>query len=308
MIRLPCAAVGMLLFVVVAVSMLLAQRPVPSSWDKPDKLFKLQDDKINESSGLTLATQTKAARWLWTHNDGNHAAELFLINDSGETLSRLELSDLHVTDSEDLSSFDWQGTRYLLLADTGDNDLARKTLQFIVIKQPNLDRERFKKKLKLDDDSDAWTVTFQFEDGPRNCEAIAVDVQQQVVLLINKERHSACSVYQLPLADVLNRDSKLLTAKKLTELKLPTILGMAIRPDGGQLVALGREQLFVFDRQQDSQSKGWEPWLNAFQRGPATVNKPEQKQAEAVTYDTDGRSLLLSSEGVNEPIWRIPAK
>jgi hypothetical protein len=36
------------------------------------------------------------------------------------------------------------------------------------------------------------------------------------------------------------------------------------------------------------------------------VSIPGQKQGEGITFSADGRSLLLSSEGVGEPLWQMP--
>jgi hypothetical protein len=36
------------------------------------------------------------------------------------------------------------------------------------------------------------------------------------------------------------------------------------------------------------------------------VSIPSQKQGEGITFTADGRSLLVSSEGANQPLWKVP--
>jgi hypothetical protein len=38
----------------------------------------------------------------------------------------------------------------------------------------------------------------------------------------------------------------------------------------------------------------------------ADVSTPNQKQGEGITFTADGRSLLLSSEGKDQPLWQVP--
>ena len=36
------------------------------------------------------------------------------------------------------------------------------------------------------------------------------------------------------------------------------------------------------------------------------VSIPSQKQGEGITFTADGRSLLVSSEGKDQPLWQVP--
>jgi hypothetical protein len=38
----------------------------------------------------------------------------------------------------------------------------------------------------------------------------------------------------------------------------------------------------------------------------ADVSIPSQKQGEGITFTADGRSLLVSSEGTDQPLWQVP--
>ena len=104
-----------------------------------------------------------------------------------------------VWDWEDMAAFRRDGKSYLLIGDIGDNKANRET-----IKQPL--------KLLLVQEPDAGslpagettlpierTIQFRYEDGPHDCEALAVDAKRNVALLLTKELDTECSLYEVPL-------------------------------------------------------------------------------------------------------------
>ncbi len=83
------------------------------------------------------------------------------------------------------------GKHYLLVADTGDNAGKRKDIVLHVFEEPaRLDGGELKP---------AWTIRARWPDGPRDCEAVAVDAAAGQVLLVSKKRNPP-DLFALPLA------------------------------------------------------------------------------------------------------------
>ena len=76
-------------------------------------------------------------------------------------------------------------------------------------------------------------------------------------------------------------------------------IGGYLSPDGRHLVLLSGLHASLYTRQED------EPWSTALQRLPQRIALPVIKQAEAIAYSRDGKSLYLTSEGDQSPLWEL---
>ena len=134
--------------------------------------------QLGEISGLAASHAHDGV--LWAINDGGNPARLYAISRRGRLLARYEVEGADNQDWEDLASFELDGRRYLLLADTGDNGGRRRGFSLHVFEEP---AELANGRLKP-----AWTIRARWPDGPRDCEAVAVDAAAGKVLLISKKR------------------------------------------------------------------------------------------------------------------------
>src|SRR5687767_11196944 len=96
--------------------------------DKPEKLSKttirlgrIQSPEIAESSGVAASFQHTNV--FWTHNDGKKGPKLFAITRTGEVLGS-HIIGVKLHDWEDVAV---TADGKLFIADTGNNDLKRKT-------------------------------------------------------------------------------------------------------------------------------------------------------------------------------------
>jgi hypothetical protein len=151
---------------------------------------ELQDGKIKEASGL--AASRRSANILWTHNDSGSKAQLYALDLSGKSLARARIKDAKNVDWEDIASFVLDETAYLLVADVGDNDSKRKQVTLYVVAEPDL-ASGTDIELPL-----AWRIDFTYPRGPRDVEAVAVDSENEQVLLLTK-RTVPAELYSLPL-------------------------------------------------------------------------------------------------------------
>jgi hypothetical protein len=197
----------------------------------------------------------------------------------------------------------------LLIPDTGDNGGMRRTLQLHVVPEPDLvDGAQVRP---------AWSIAFRWPDGPRDCEAVAVDVGAGEVLLISKKRNPH-ELFSLPLRP----SAGLQTATRIALLAPPANLsnntaddsadarGRALgrhataadlSPDGRTLAVLTYDRLLLYPR------KSGEAWANAVTRAPRTIALPWLQQAEAVAWLPDGKGLLATGEFSPAPLVYLPA-
>ena len=245
-----------------------------------------------EISGL--ASSRSNAGVLWAVNDGGDGAVLYALDVKGDELGRVRILKAVNYDWEDTASFVLSGTAYLLIADVGDNFSRRKFCTIYVVKEPVVDRSTsgFRKTATI-----AWQIRYQYEDGPRDCEAVAVDVVNRRILLISK-RNIPVVLYELPLEP--EQPGTEHTARRLTSisnLRLPT--GMDLSPDQSAAVVLNYRRSYLYER------RDGESWEQALARAPQAVEFPSLKQQEAVCFSADGKAIYITSEGIPAPLLRI---
>jgi hypothetical protein len=272
------------------------------------------DPALEELSGL--AGSLRRDDLLWAVNDGGSEARLFAFSVDGHRLGSARIQGASIEDSEDLAAFELDGLPYLLIADVGDNFSWRKSVTLHVVEEPRLDDEGLAEDAEL---PIVWTTRFRYEDGPRDCEAVAVDAARGQVLLLSK-REVPAALYRLPLSspDAAPPTGELPVARRLTELTnipQPTAIdleedrerghyrsyptSMDIAPDGSAAVVLTLKRAYRFAR------RPGESWADAFTREPQTIPIPPVYQLEALTFARHGRSLFISPEKRPAPIFRL---
>ncbi len=276
------------------VGQLLADPP-KGRYANPKKLSVLQDTQINESSGIAASHHHSGA--FWTHNDSGDKPRLFLIDSKGNTLAMCGLSGAVARDWEDMCSFFKGGKSYLLVGDVGDNGSRRPSVTLYLIEEPKRYIGANGQPIRL---PLVASLTFTYEDGPRDCESLAVDTSSGKIILVEKRTGTGSGVYELPLFS--KTPDKTVVAKRIGTVHIPMATAMDISPDGRHLVVATYLIGFEYKRQAN------ENWAAAMGRDPIPVVLPQRKQGEAICYDHDGGSLYLTSEGVKQPLWKIQQK
>ncbi|BCT91291.1 hypothetical protein LYSHEL_03150 [Lysobacter helvus] len=268
----------------------------------------LLDGTLDETSGLAASGRFKDTFWLL--QDGGNPAQLHAVSRRGTRKATVTISGVHNTDWEDLAAFAWEGKRYLLIADTGDNGGLRRSLQLHVVPEP--DRLVDGATLKP-----AWSIAFKWPDGPRDCEAVTVDAATGTVLLVSKKRNPP-ELFALPLRPgrglVVARRIALLTpppaapdGPKATDAdKRRTALGRQVTaadlsPDDRTLAILTYDRLWLYPR------AAHQSWAQAVGHAPRTEPLPWLHQAEALAWMPDGKGLLATGEFSPAPLVYLPA-
>jgi len=263
----------------------------------------LLDAQLAEISGLAASRRHRDV--LWLHDDGGNPARLFAVDGEGDRLATFRLEGVTKTDWEDIAAFRLDERDYLLIADTGDNGGLRRTLQLHIVEEPaELENARLKP---------AWSIAFRWPDGPRDCEAVAVDAANGRVLLISKKRRPP-ELFALPLrpaaglrtairigalagvpraaAEISRRDPQ---AARLQG----QVTAADLSPDGRTLAVMTYHDLLLYPRREG------QSWAQAVARKPGVQPLPWLPQAEALGWAADGNTLYATGEFIPAPLYRI---
>jgi hypothetical protein len=251
------------------------------------ELCRLSNRDLTESSGLAASRRTPGA--YWTINDSGNPARLYAFDQAGTSLGAINVTGVRNHDWEDLASATIGGRDLLLIGDCGDNLSRRTDCSVVVCLEPQLQPAPPATVGTL------LVAGFTWEDGPRNCEALAVDPADGIIYLISKmPAEKPCALYRLRTPLCGDPPAATYTATKVLDLTLPVVSAMDIAPDGRRLLVGTYGDAREYHRQPD------QDWTQALSAKAAVVKLPRAKQREAACYDRDGTSLLFTSETGDE--------
>lgn len=279
----------------------------------PDMAIRIVG-KLDSRSGLTetsgIAASIRDSSVLWGINDSGNAPLLHAFSVDGTDLGHVRVKPGRNIDWEDLASFAINDESYLMIADTGDNSATRRYSWLLIVKEPLADD-----KGKYSGDVDVVArVPFLYEDGPRDCEAVAVDVASDRVLLVSK-RDVPAGVYELPLT-LVHGIRRPLVARKiatLDSLPRPTLAEILQAPllgpwrhqptaidiarDGRHAAVITYQNLYLFHHAAD------ENWGRSLTGMPQKLALPELSQTESVAFVDD--RVIVIAEGRSVPLLSI---
>ena len=289
---------GLLLLLAVAA----CSNPEPPTAPAFSVSGKLQDPKILEASGL--ARSHRQANLLWIINDDGAIAHA--VDHAGARSGEFKLKNSRNRDWEDLASLTLHDKPYLMIADIGDNTAQRKHLSLYFVAEPDAD--------KTNEAEVAWRVRYRYADGPRDAESAAVDVEKQRVLILSK-RDLPPRLYAVPLH---SGSDEVLTATFLgainslprpsqTDVKLAPVtadwywqpVGMDISADNLAAVILTYRALYYYERRPRMS------WFAALNTLPIRISLGNFRNAEAVAFGDDARTVFVTGENKHSRLLRI---
>ncbi len=269
--------------------------PPPTVYERPVVAGTIDTPGLVELSGL--AASRAHDNTLWAHNDSLNAPILFAVGTDGRSLGSVRLEGASYLDWEDMASFELDGSSYLVIGDVGDNRALRPFVSLWFVREPAIPEENTGEGVA----TVAWELHFRYEDGPRDCEALAVDEVGRRILLLTK-RTDPPLVYELPLARV-EGEFGVQTARRIaavTGLGKPTALDVS--PDGSRAIVQTSRATYVFDRREG------QSWSEAFAKPVQRIEMPDLSSIEAATFDRAGRSVFVTREKRPNPLVRIDPK
>jgi hypothetical protein len=279
----------------------LAAVEICPDYTGPAKAGAMAEPRNLETSGLAVSQRTPGL--LWTHNDSGGDPILFALNTDGTLRGSVRLQGVVNRDWEDVAAFKLDGQAWVMAAETGDNYAKHEKSALFVIAEPDASQLSPARELGL---LPAYTINFVYEDGPRDCEAVAVDPRERAVYLLTK-RDRPNRIYRLPLAaaaasqpavarylgnawgfpqpDALQRLSPMLATAFGS---WPT--AMDFLPGGSGAFVLTYGGAYFFPR------AAGESWLAALAKEPQILPAFSLPQAEALAVTPDGAEIYLASE------------
>ena len=304
----------LVLLFVLSLESSIAQRGAANKKDPKAKqvawetVTQFQAKPLAEISGLAASPIQPGV--FWAHNDSGGEAALYAVNVKGDLLGSAAVAGVKNKDWEDLAAFQHQGKSYLLIGDVGDNGKKRPQVSLHVIPEPKALANGRYDGVQVHPE---WTITLRYEDGPQDCESIAVDASSKRVFLLNKDG-KASVVYQVPLLPAT--PSNTLIAKQVATLPQTAnassnvfgfvkagllgsrATGMDLSTDGRTAVILTYTDIRLFNR------GAKQSWEEAFLAKPVTTALPSIYQPEAICMSADNDWVYVSSEETPTPFVR----
>nr|WP_315146474.1 Ig-like domain-containing protein [uncultured Flavobacterium sp.] len=259
------------------------------------ELARIPNPEINEISGVASSYHNPGT--FWVHNDSGDTPRIFLVDQTGTTLTQGTVTGASANDWEDIASFQLNGKNYLIIADIGDNASTRTQYSLYIIEEPNYSSGG----ANPSDYPIQRRINFTYDTGAQNCESLAVDVQSGKILLVSKTSYGGSLkiryVHELPLS--VDSGTVTLVAQKIQEFGTiaEATTGMDISNNGRYAIIHT-----VLDGNFEFTRNTGETWATAFAKEPRRIGIPEDRGFEAVCYGTNGIDLYLMKEGLNSPI------
>jgi hypothetical protein len=239
--------------------------------DEPKKLCTIKDPRIDESSGLAASRRHPGI--VYTFNDSDGPTQIYALGPDCRTRATLTVAGARNRDWEAIAL----GPNGIYIGDIGDNmDGAWPYVTVYRIPEPSVLRSQTLR---------ATAYRIKYADGPRNAETMMINPRTGRLYIASKA-----------FSDSLYEGPKRLSTSgynimhKVGDAPFYATDG-SFAPDGRTFVIRGY-------------------WGAEIYRAPGKkitdVSIPNQKQGEGITFTADGRSLLLSSEGKDQPLWQVP--
>lgn len=235
----------------------------------------VDDPRIDEQSGLAVSA--------------TYPGTAYVINDSGSDpeVYALDLATCDVVGVTEIEDVPWRdpealalgGDGTLWIADTGDNDAVRDDAMLYSLPEPG----------RGDDTVTPKVHPLAFETGREDVEALLVDPSGPSMWVVTK---GWLGGEVLALPDDLPTDS--VSTATSTGFEVPILVtDAAVTPDGHYAVVRTYLDATIYDVRDDFAKVG-------------SVTLPTQPQGETLAVEPEGTSLLVGSEGVGEPLYRLP--
>ncbi len=258
-----------------------------------DNLIKsvpLQDNEIDEASGIEAGIRNKGI--LWIHNDSGDKPRIFAVDTAGKTLAEYHLEGIEKLwkDCEDIAAIVIDGKEFIFLADIGDNRAKRKSIFIYIFPEPEFAKNKKKIKGVI---KDIEILELQYPDGSRDAEAFFVDPLTYDFFIISK-RDKKARLYKTPYPRC---NGKKRTLNFLAELNLGSdenhekqIVAADISSDGKKIILKSYEKIFYFKRKDDESVK------NALLGFPLEIPYMIEPQGESICWSPDEKGYCTLSE------------
>lgn len=242
----------------------------------------LQDDDINEASGIAASRYHKDA--FWVHNDSGDAPRLFLVNTAGETLAVAELDGIEARDWEDIAINVEDGISYIYVAEIGDNLGQYEDKYIYRFPEPTLENNESSIVI-----SDIDTIQFAYPIKPRDAEILIVDPLTKDIVIISK-REKLSKIFELKYPYSTSDVNELV---EIGELPFRNTTAGDVSPDGRKVLVKTYDEVFYWQRTND------ESIAELLTRTSVRIPVFREPQGEAIAWNTESDAFYTLSEERN---------
>lgn len=254
----------------------------------------IASDELRELSGL--AASRRDDDLFYAHNDSGDAPRVFLLDGRGTHLGVVALEGAEARDWEDIAVGPGPGEgSFVYVGDVGDNaarmgvGTPRESVTVYRFAEPAFERGA---PVTLATIADAFVFTYP--DGPRDCEALAVDPSTADLYFLAKEDGDDPTLY-VARAPIASGELERVTT---VTLRL-SVTAMDLSPSGRGLLVRTYTSVRLWLREPG------EGWAEALARPSLRAPSSVEAQGEAIAWHRDGRSYFTSSEGLAAPLHRF---
>jgi hypothetical protein len=241
---------------------------------------RVSDPRITEASGVAVSRRHPGI--VYVHNDSGDSARIFAVGPDGRTRAVFTLAGAQNRDWEGMAlGRDGAGRPALYVADIGDN-LGGQWPYVTVYRVPEPATMR-SQTLR------ATAFRLKYSGGARNAESVLIDPRTNRLYIVSKLLTGA-----LYAAPARLKTSGFNMLRKVGAAP-PIATDAAFAPGGRTFVIRTYTDAYVYAMTAAGPGRRLD-----------VVPLPDQDQGESIAYGLDGTSLLAGSEGVDEPLWRVP--
>lgn len=274
------------------------------------RLAVLEDKTIDESSGLIASRANPGL--LWTHNDSDKQALLYLIDRAGKSRGRWRIAGIKPYDWEDIAAALDPATNrpYLFIGDIGDNSANRREILVHRIPEPSVstasaatsDETRQPVNSQIQFTAPAETFRFRYPDGARDAETLLVHPSSGDILIVTKRALAPAEVFR---ARAPHDASRTTTLELVATINIPSLVngvvtGGDISPDGQRVALCDYVGAYEFTLR-----SGKDKFDTIWQTAPVIIALDARKQGEGICYRLDGQALLTTSEELPTPLGEV---
>lgn len=246
------------------------------------EIGRIANPRLTESSGVVASRQFPGI--FWTHTDGGSPKKqsLYAMERDGTSVSEVFISDIFLTDWEDIAIDD---QKHLFIGDLGNNDARRSELWVHQIDEPDP-----RGAARVTRPTRSWKL--RFPGAPFDCESLFIwQGHGYVVSKVFKDARA--QIFRFPLTDT--KEPVTLELVATTKIESP-VTGADISPDGKLLGLVAKSGAFLYRIDGD---------VARADKGKPFQVKFRHEHIEACTFVPEG--LLATAESREIYLFTAPA-
>lgn len=269
----------------------------------PVLLGELQDQAINESSGLVASRENPGL--LWTHNDSGDGAFIYCVKRDASSCGTWSVNGAQAFDWEDIAAGPGpnENKSYLYVGDIGDNEMKRGSVVIYRFQEPTVsDTGTPTTKDNATPTTRADVLTLTYPDGSHDAEALLIHPNSGNLFIITKVFEGSSQVFR---AKAPLEDGTTTTMTQVGQIRVGDGIPNAIT--AGDISPNARRVGIVtyVDSFELRLPRRARPFGRIWKQELVEVPVAERKQGESIAYRIDGKALLTTSEMLPAPLYEV---